>query len=39
MIALRISGALQTTTNEALNAILNLPSLALAGMEKASYLT
>jgi len=29
------SGALRTTPNEALNAILNLPSLYLAGMETA----
>jgi len=33
------SGALRTTPNEALNAILNLPSLDLAGMERASYST
>jgi len=36
MAALCISGALRTTPNEALNAILNLPSLDLAGMERAS---
>jgi len=35
MAALCISGALRTTPNEALNAILNLPSLDLAGMERA----
>jgi len=34
MAALCISGALRTTPNEALNAIWNLPSLDLAGMEK-----
>jgi len=33
--ALCISGALRTTPNEALNTILNLPSLDLAGMERA----
>jgi len=35
MAAFCISGALRTTPNEALNAILNLPSLDLAGMERA----
>jgi len=35
MAALFISGALRTTPNEALNAILNPPSLDLAGMERA----
>ncbi|XP_070855359.1 uncharacterized protein [Drosophila suzukii] len=35
MASLCISGALRTTPNEALNAILNLPSLDLAGMERA----
>jgi len=35
MATLCISGALRTTLNEALNAILNLPSLDLAGMERA----
>jgi len=35
MAALCISGALRTTPNETLNAILNLPSLDLAGMKKA----
>jgi len=35
MAALCISGAFRTTPNEALNAILNLPSLDLAGMERA----
>jgi len=35
MSALCISGALRTTPNEALNVILNLPSLDLAGMERA----
>jgi len=35
MAALYISGALRTTPNEALNAILNLPSLDLAGKERA----
>jgi len=35
MAALCISGALRTTPNEALNAIFNLPSLDLAGMERA----
>jgi len=35
MAALCISGALRTTPSEALNAILNLPSLDLAGMERA----
>jgi len=36
MAALCISGDLRTTQNEALNAILNLPSLDLAGMESAN---
>jgi len=36
MVALCIIGALRTTPNEALNAILNLPSLDLAGMERAT---
>jgi len=35
MAALCISRALRTTPNEALNAIFNLPSLNLAGMERA----
>jgi len=35
MTALCISGALRTTPNEALNAILNLPSLDIAGIERA----
>jgi len=35
MAALCISGALRTTPNEALNAILNLPSLDVASMERA----
>jgi len=35
MAALCVTGALRATPNEALNAILNLPSLDLAGMEKA----
>jgi len=35
MAALCISGARRTTPNKALNAILNLPSLDLAGMERA----
>jgi len=35
MAAFCISGALRITRNEALNAILNLPSLDLAGMERA----
>ncbi|XP_070854170.1 uncharacterized protein [Drosophila suzukii] len=35
MASLCISGALRTTPDEALNAILNLPSLDLAGMERA----
>jgi len=35
MAALCISGALRTTPNETLNAILNLPSLDLASMERA----
>jgi len=35
MAALCISGAIRTTPNEALNVILNLPSLDLAGMETA----
>ncbi|XP_044317430.1 uncharacterized protein LOC123038043 [Drosophila rhopaloa] len=35
MAALCMSGALRTTPNEALNAILNLQSLDLAGMERA----
>jgi len=35
MPALCISGALRTTPNEALNEILNLPSLDLAGSERA----
>jgi len=35
MAALCISGALRTTPNEALNAILNLSSLDLAGMDRA----
>jgi len=35
MAALCISGALRTTPNEALNAILNLLSLDLAGMKRA----
>jgi len=35
MAALCISGALRTTPNEALNAILNLPSFDLEGMERA----
>ncbi|XP_070854745.1 uncharacterized protein [Drosophila suzukii] len=34
-ISTQTSGALRTTPNEALNAILNLPSLDLAGMERA----
>jgi len=34
MATLCISGALRTTPHEALNAILNLPSLDLAGMER-----
>jgi len=34
MAALCISGALRTTSNEALNAILNVPSLDLAAMER-----
>jgi len=33
--ALCVSGALRTTPNEALNAILNSPSLDLAGLERA----
>jgi len=36
MAALCISGALRTTPNEALNAILSLPSLDLAGIESHS---
>jgi len=36
MAALCISGALRITRNESLNAILNLPSLNLAGMESLS---
>jgi len=35
MAALCVNGAFRTTQNEALNAILNLPSLDLAGMERA----
>jgi len=35
MAALCVSGAFRTTPNETLNAILNLPSLDLAGIERA----
>jgi len=37
MAALCISGVLRTTPNKALNAILNLPSLDLASMERAKW--